>query len=155
MKIFYKNSLYRYIIYLGTMLAINAFPLHEVYAAENVNSGSVKRAIFTTAIKEREPVDQVLSLSNRHDIVYFFSELQNFQGKVILHKWYYENELVFSERFDVKGPRWRVFSKVKIEPQQIGKWKVVIYGPNNWPVKASVFNVVDGNAEQIILPYKQ
>ncbi len=155
MKILHKNSVYLYTICLVTIVIINAFPLTELYAANKVNSGSVKRGIFTTAIKEREPVDQVLSLSNRHDIVYFFCELQNFQGKVILHKWYYENELVLSERFDVKGPRWRVFSKVKIEPQQIGKWKVVIYGPNNWPVKASVFNVVDGNAEQIILPYKQ
>ena len=131
------------------------FSLIHAAMAANTAQGSVARAVFTTTIKDREPLDQVLSLSNRQDVVFYFSDLRNFQGQTVTHKWYYENELVNTVEFKVKGPRWRVFSKSAIEPQQIGKWKVVVYGNKNWPVKASIFNVVDGNAEQVILPYKR
>lgn len=125
-----------------------------VFAETGNQNGGVARALFTTEIRDREPADRVLSLSNRQDIVYFFTDLRNMQGQTVLHKWYYEDDFVSATRFVVKGSRWRVYSKKKVEPQQIGKWKVVVYGSKNLPIKASVFYLVDGNSEQVILPYK-
>jgi hypothetical protein len=109
---------------------------------QSVSAGKVLRAQFTRAIRDREPVDDVAILTNDNDEIFFFSELKNYSGHTVTHRWEYRNEVIAEVKFQVKGPRWRVHSSKKINPQQTGVWSVVILADGN-PVQINSFEVVD------------
>ena len=114
---------------------------------------AVSRAIFTTAIEEREPVDRVLILSNRHNTIYFFSDLRHLEGQKVIHRWEYEGRVVTSKIFKVGGPRWRVYSKQKLPANKTGSWRVVVTTEQGLPLRAAIFRYVDGDKkENAILP---
>ena len=73
-------------------------------------SDAVVRAVFTTAVADREPADQITSLKNDVPQVYFYTELIDLEGQSVTHKWEYAGEVKAEVRFDVKAPRWRVWS---------------------------------------------
>lgn len=101
--------------------------------------GRVARALFTTEIINREPVNRVLILENDQSQLYFFSDLRQFQGETVIHRWEFEGQTVMKKSFDVKGPRWRVYSSHDLETDRLGKWTAVITDKNNCPIKAVVF----------------
>ena len=112
----------------------------------------VARAVFTTSIVDREPVDQVLMLNNSAKDIFFFTDLRHFEGQVISHKWFYDNKLESVVNFKVNGPRWRVYSRKDVSPEKLGKWTVVVQNEQGQSLKASVFQVVEQPEQQIILP---
>jgi len=109
--------------------------------------GKVARAIVTTAIENREPIDRVLILENSSPKIFFFSDLRHMQGQTITHRWEYEGKVVMRKTFDVKGPRWRVFSLKEMEPDMLGHWTVVITDKNDCPIKAVIFQYVKEGSE--------
>lgn len=118
------------------------------------NQGKIVRAMFTTDIVDREPVDRVLVLQNDKSQLHFFTDLRNFEGQTVNHRWEYEGQVVSTKSFEVKGPRWRVFSTLSLETQQTGRWTVVITDGEDCPLKAVLFRYVaktdDGEATAII-----
>lgn len=104
----------------------------------------IARAQFTSGILDREPVDNVTTLDNGTDRVFFFTELQNMEGKTIVHRWELNGEVLGAVTFQVRGPRWRVYSSKELLPEWTGKWVVSVvdgdgavlgsytlnYGPN-------------------------
>ena len=142
MKLSLKFNIVFYII--GTVLFCQSSHAKQ--------SPNVARALFTTGIVDREPVDQVLILNNKQNNVFFFTDLRHFDGKTIIHKWIYNDKVESVVEFKVKGPRWRIFSKKEVKPQQLGKWTVIIQDESGRAVKASVFRFVDEGSQQIILP---
>ena len=104
------------------------------------HNGSVARAMFTTEIENREPVDKVLILENDHKVVYFFTDLRNLEGHAITHRWEYNGKVVMTKNFKpAKGPRWRLFSKKELDPSMTGDWTVVVTDEQDCPLKAVVF----------------
>ena len=99
----------------------------------------VLRAQFTTLINNREPVDQVVVLSPPQAEVFFFTELAGLEGRTVIHRWEYQGEMVSRVPFEVKGPRWRVFSKVRLEPDQLGEWSVSVIDQSGWPLYTELF----------------
>ncbi len=136
-------------ICLVVFLPLLFFVSQVAYA---VQEPSIARAIFTTKIIEREPVDQILMLGNKTQNIFFFTDLRHFEGQTVIHKWVYNNKVESVVKFKVKGPRWRVFSRIDIKPTQLGKWTVVIQDEFGRAVKASVFRLVEGLEQQVILP---
>ena len=117
------------------------------------NSGNIARAMFTTDVVEREPVDRVLILQNDKSQIHFFTDLRNFEGQTVNHRWEYEGQVVMTKSFEVKGPRWRVFSTRTLESQQTGRWTVVITDSEDCPLKAVIFRYVpkdEGESTAII-----
>jgi len=104
--------------------------------------GQVARAIFTTKMDDREPVDQVLILENKYKQVYFFTDLRHFEGQDIIHRWEYNGHVVSKKVFSVKGPRWRVYSTVQLGADMLGRWTVVVTDKDGCPIKAAVFQYV-------------
>jgi len=137
-----KSLLQRYLVVL--LLGIQT-----VCVAQD---SKIARAIFTTGIVEREPIDQILQVNNKVPSVFFFTDLRHFEGQMIIHKWVYKDKVESIVKFKVKGPRWRVFSRKDIEPEQLGKWTVVIQDEFGNSLKASVFRLVDKVEQQIVLP---
>jgi hypothetical protein len=89
-------------------------------------SDKVARAVFTTGVANREPADQVTSLTNEVQQVYFFTELTGLEGKPVAHKWEYGGEVKAAVTFDVKAPRWRVWSSKQLDPSWTGEWTVSV-----------------------------
>jgi len=128
--------------------------LHAEPDSCNPNNGMISRAMFTTEVIDREPVDRVLILENDKKTVHFFTDLRHFQGQTINHRWEYEGQVVLTKSFEVKGPRWRVYSTLALETGQTGRWTVVITDKDDCPLKAVVFRYVpktdDGSTTAII-----
>jgi hypothetical protein len=125
--------------------------------AEQTQTGKqrIARGLFSTNIVDREPVDQVLILSNSVDQIYFFTDLRHYQGQTITHRWEYEGKLVTEKKFEVGGPRWRVYSQKELNPAMTGTWTVVVSDGRGWPIYAAIFQYVgkvSGNEKGIILP---
>lgn len=106
----------------------------------------VARAQFTSAIENREPVDQVVLISPPVAELYFFTDLRHLQGRTVTHRWKYEGQLQSVVPFAVQGPRWRVFSKVELEPQQLGEWSVTVVDETGWPLHTEIFQYVPAAA---------
>jgi len=88
--------------------------------------GSVVRSAFTREIDEREPMENLQSLTNDNGQVKFFTELRDMSGQTAIHRWEYDGKVVAEVEFNVKGPRWRVWSSKSFVPQWTGDWKVSV-----------------------------
>ncbi|HHJ17950.1 MAG TPA: DUF2914 domain-containing protein [Gammaproteobacteria bacterium] len=99
----------------------------------------VARAQFTTAIEEREPVDEIAVLVAPLDEIFFFTDLRHLQGRTVQHRWSYQGEVVSRVPFKVEGERWRVFSRMRLHPDQTGEWSVTVYDESGWPLHTELF----------------
>jgi len=88
--------------------------------------GSVVRAAFTREIAEREPTENLEKLTSENGQVKFFTELRDMSGQTAIHRWEYDGKVVAEVEFNVKGPRWRVWSSKSLMPQWTGDWKVSV-----------------------------
>ena len=87
--------------------------------------GEVARAMFTIGVDNREPVIRVDSIdSSSYRSVTFFSELKEMTGHNITHQWTFNGEVMFEKTFEVKGPRWRVWTSKTLIPSWAGTWTV-------------------------------
>jgi len=103
-------------------------------------SSSVVRAVFTSQVVDREPVDQLGSVAHGPegtDEVFFFTELRGLQGHQVTHRWEYEGEIMAEITFPIDGPRWRVYSSKKLMPQWTGEWTVKVIDQNGTELGAS------------------
>ena len=128
-----------------------------VYAEQTTGIAGEARVVtgvFTSRIVDRQPVDQILILTNDVDTVYFYTDLRMFQGQTITHRWEYEGQLVSEKKFEVGGPRWRVYSVKKLKPTMTGEWSVVVRDERGWPVYAAIFRYVNrtSGTGSVILP---
>jgi hypothetical protein len=110
----------------------------------------VARAQFTSAIRDREPVDQIIVATPLIKEVYFFTDLRHLQGRTVTHRWEYEGRVVSQVPFKVGGPRWRVNSKKEIEPDQVGEWSVTVVDESGWPLFTELFRYENG--APVLLP---
>ena len=106
--------------------------------------GSVTRSAFTSSILDREPVDTLQQLNAGEQKVYFFTELQDMEGQTATHRWELNGEIMAEVAFEVKGPRWRVWSSKNLQPQWSGEWKVSVLNSANEVISETTMNVISG-----------
>lgn len=88
-------------------------------------AGEISRALFTIGVDNREPVIMVDSIdSSSYTSISFFTELQDMSGRNITHQWTYNDKVMFEKTFEVKGPRWRVWTSKTLIPSWTGTWTV-------------------------------
>ncbi|MFP3873698.1 MAG: DUF2914 domain-containing protein [Thiohalophilus sp.] len=107
------------------------------------SSGSVMRSAFTTRVEDREPVDDVERLENDTREVYYFTELRDMEDQTVLHRWEYQGEVMAEVEFNVKGPRWRVWSKKRIMSDWTGEWTVSVINAAGEVVSTDSFSYVE------------
>ncbi|MFQ5488789.1 MAG: DUF2914 domain-containing protein [Gammaproteobacteria bacterium] len=98
--------------------------------AAQAGATEVSRARFTSAIENREPIDEITQLGIDHARIYFFSEIRNGQGQTVTHRWLYKGKVMAEVSFDIKGPRWRVYSSKNLLPFWTGTWTVQVVDAN-------------------------
>ena len=96
-------------------------------------------AQFTTAIENREPVDQVTFVSNDVETIYLYSDLRGFEGQTVTHRWLHGGETRAEVAFEVRGPRWRVWSSKDLLEDWIGDWTVEIVSGAGEVIAAETF----------------
>jgi hypothetical protein len=83
-------------------------------------------AQFTTGIENREPIDQITFVGNDARKVFFFTDLRGLEGRTVVHRWIYDGRVMAEVEFEVRGPRWRVWSSKDLLPDWIGDWTVEV-----------------------------
>ncbi|MGW8229351.1 MAG: DUF2914 domain-containing protein, partial [Gammaproteobacteria bacterium] len=116
------------------------------------NPGTVARSAFTTAIADREPVDTLETIEAADQKIYFFTELLDMQGQTATHRWEFNGDVVAEVAFEVKGPRWRVWSSKNLQPEWLGEWKVLVINSANEVISESTLNVIAATATESTPP---
>jgi hypothetical protein len=116
-----------------------AAPAAAAPAPAPASTGTVARAQFTSAIKDREPIDSLNQLGNDQNRIYFFTELKGFNGQGVAHRWEFNGQVMYEQKFDVGSDRWRVFSSKTLDPLWLGEWKVSVVDGSGATVSASTF----------------
>ena len=120
------------------------------------DTGTVARAVFTSQIVDREPVDSLSELSNNTDRIYFFTDLRGLTGQIVTHRWEHEGQIMADIKFKVgSGPRWRVYSSKNLLPSWTGQWTVSVIDENGTSLNISTFNYVAASAVEDTAPVNQ
>ncbi|MFY8285359.1 DUF2914 domain-containing protein [Pseudoalteromonas sp. SSMSWG5] len=94
-----------------------------------IDTDKVSRAVLTTDVVDREPVNVLkndVKLSEITQSLSFFSELKNMQGQTVRHQWYYQGTQLASIELAITSPRFRTYSTKNIMPEQLGEWRVEV-----------------------------
>jgi len=108
--------------------------------------GSVVRSVFTTAIQDREPIDK-LEKSTETDHLFYFSELRDMSGQTAIHRWEHDGKVMAEVKFDVRGPRWRVWSSKSFVPGWAGDWKVSVLNGAGETISEELISMTEIPAE--------
>jgi hypothetical protein len=124
-----------------SLLALSALLLSGLVQAE----GSVARAIVTTGVADREPVNDLERVLAGNEKVIFFTELREMQGQTVKHRWSRAGEQVAEVEFHVGGPRWRVWSSKNLLPEWAGEWRVEVLDSEGNVLSEKNFEIAAAN----------
>jgi hypothetical protein len=106
-------------------------------------TGRVARAIFTTAIVDREPIDTLETFSTDTSRIFFFTDLRGLDGQIVTHRWEHNGQIMAEITFKVgSGARWRVYSSKNLLPEWTGTWQVVVNNENGETLHTSTFEYI-------------
>ena len=94
--------------------------------AATTASISINKAMFCTAIAEREPIGIATTFTKDVGRVYLYSQIKLPKGShaTIQHVWKLEGKTICTVDLKVRGPRWRTRSYKTITPKMAGNWTV-------------------------------
>ncbi len=101
--------------------------------------GQVTQAVFTTSIQNLEPANSISTLTNNHRHIYFFTDLRHMTGQTITHRWVYKGKVMAEVKFQVGGPRWRVYSRKTLDPAWLGEWQASVVDASGITLGVSTF----------------
>ncbi|MFP4080287.1 MAG: DUF2914 domain-containing protein [Ectothiorhodospira sp.] len=113
--------------------------------AEPGPHGRVARATFTSSIRDREPEDRLDAVDADAGEVHFFTEIRDHEGGTIVHQWRYQGRDMGEVRFEVDGPRWRVWSTKTLKPEWTGPWTVRVVDQDDRLLDEYRFRVTGGD----------
>ena len=129
------------------LLTPNSAYAQNVNGPETASEGSTLEAEarpsvlaqFTSAVENREPVDQITFVANDVRKIIFFTDLRGLGNQTVTHRWIYNGETTAEVPFQVRGPRWRVWSSKKMLEELIGDWTVEIVSEAGEVIAAETF----------------
>ncbi len=87
---------------------------------------AVARAQFTSAVMDREPVDELRAASVGDGRVRFFTELRGLAGREVIHRWEHRGQVMAEVVITVGADRWRAWSSKRLLPAWTGIWQVSV-----------------------------
>ena len=107
----------------GLALVVTGWPTLVFAAAP---TPYVAQALFTHAVVHHQPVDSITRLSGGANQIYYFADLRNMTGQTVTERWTYHGRLVAQMFFQVRGPRWRVYTRAQLAPSEPGVWQAAV-----------------------------
>ena len=87
---------------------------------------NISEAAFALDVEDRVPINIVEEMDTSLGKIYFFTNIRNLKGEYITHRWIYDNNVMANVRFEIRGPRWRVWSSKNLWHSWIGEWTVQV-----------------------------
>jgi zona occludens toxin (predicted ATPase) len=87
---------------------------------------NVRRAVFTTSVVDKEPVDELASIPSDAGKICFFSQVVNLTCETITHRWLHNGKAMAEVTINIGGPRWRAYSRKTLPGFGTGSWSVEI-----------------------------
>jgi Protein of unknown function (DUF2914) len=109
-------------------------------------TGQVVRALFTTDVKNHEPVDTVSSLGNDKIRVSYFTEIIGMAGQTVKHRWEYKGKVLLEMPFKVGSSHWRIYSTKTLDPSWLGEWKASVVDANGGSLSVNTFTYMKAAA---------
>jgi hypothetical protein len=102
----------------------------------------VNRTQLTLAIAQREPIDNVttLSLATQKQL-FFFTQIVQKKDQIIYHRWMFNNKLMAQIKLNIGSDQWRTYSSKTFNRQMLGHWQVDIVDDNEQVLKSVEFDV--------------
>jgi len=113
--------------------------------APAITDSRVLRAQLSAGVKGKEPTARLqppVQVTGRGDrTIYYFSEVRDFDGQTVFHRWEREGKVIASVPFKIGGQRWRFYSRKTINPDMTGDWRVVLTDSTGNKLAGSTFSV--------------
>lgn len=117
----------------------------DVSAEPTAFDPRIVRAQLTSAVSNREPVDQlpspVVVSGGDVDRILFFSEVHDLAGQELSHRWEREGQTVADISFTIGGNSWRMHSSKRITASMTGHWRVVVVDAGGTELASVPFTV--------------
>ncbi|HIL21027.1 MAG TPA: DUF2914 domain-containing protein [Candidatus Thioglobus sp.] len=107
-------------------IAVLGFFLTFSVLAHDWPHENISEAVFALNVEDRVPIDIIEELDNSLGKIYFFTNIRNLKGEHITHRWIYDEKVMADVRFEIRGPRWRVWSSKNLWHTWIGEWRVQV-----------------------------
>ena len=109
-------------------------------------SAHILRALFTSGVIDREPVDGLRRIGNDTRQVYFYTELLGLAESTVVHRWEFNEQVMAEVPFQVGADRWRVWSSKQLDPLWRGLWKVTVIGADGVVLTSETFRYTGSQA---------
>ena len=87
---------------------------------------NISEAVFALDVEDRVPLNIIEEADNSLGKIYFFTNIRNLEGTHITHRWIYGDKVMADVQFEIRGPRWRVWSSKNLWRTWIGEWRVQV-----------------------------
>jgi len=115
-------------------------------SAKVLGKNSISRAMLTTGLHDKEPIDKVefpVIVNNKvMTKFYYFTEILNMEGEVLYHYWMWEGKIEFEKEIKIWGNRWRASTLKMIPFSKTGKWQARIVNEEGDVLNEIQFDVV-------------
>lgn len=107
-----------------------------------VKVSHVPRAQLTSAIAQREPIDNLSSLSlDEQKQLFYFTQINEMKDKVIYHRWSLNGKVMAQVSLSIGGNKWRTYSSKTFNRSMVGHWQVAVVDDQNQVLKVTEFDV--------------
>lgn len=121
------------------MVTLAAILFSTVVQAEQTQH--IRRAVITTAIDQREPVDNLTNtVVTSVDKVYLFTEVVNKPNEFITHRWFLNGKLEAEVTLKIGSSRWRTYSSKNLVSIHKGNWQVDVVDQQNKVLASAKFS---------------
>lgn len=125
------------------VILLGSFLVTEPVYAEDGGLRVTEMAV-TTKITRNNPIDAVRRINHRSvPALYCFTRIVNPSGEeaTIRHIWYREGQVAGEQELQVKGKKWRTWSKRPINRDSVGTWRVEAFDSEGKLLKAVEFRI--------------
>ncbi len=113
-----------------------------VFGASHVLALEVTEGSITTEINNRQPIDEVQSVSVEVGKLFCFTRVAGASGGTsIFHVWYRNGVEMARVELPVRSSDWRTWSSKRLVPHWRGEWRVEVLDPAGELLRSLSFNL--------------
>ena len=128
-----------------SLLFFSIFCSQIAYASQaetqSVENQFIQRAVITSDVENREPVDNLNATALSRDLnkVFFFTEVSGLANQTITHRWSLEGQVQAEVSLNIGSNRWRTYSSKNLFAGLRGSWLVEVIDQQNRVLSSATF----------------
>ena len=139
-----ENTVLKDALAMHTSTLIPQSHLSKISHGGSIDTDFVTRAVLTTAVVNKEPIDVLgaqVSLFSIDEQLFFFTEINNLKSQTVFHRWFFENTLMAEVELNLFSMRYRTYSLKKIMTKQTGNWRVELVNSKQDILASMTFHI--------------